>query len=153
MCLRICTGFKEVSFRETHLWEHFGRTDQIALITCLKKLNVSGASLINGCLGSTERGGWSGVGREGWQRVGERLARGWRRVGKGLAKGWQRVGEGLAKGSRISLHPPILEFPRRPFRDTGLWLHGFRRCRCGSCNVFHGDALPDVLFATWVGAL
>ena len=29
-----------------HLWEHFGRTDQIALITCLKNLNVSGASLI-----------------------------------------------------------------------------------------------------------
>ena len=45
VCWRICTGFKGVSFRETHLWEHFGRTDQIALITCLKKLNVSGASL------------------------------------------------------------------------------------------------------------
>ena len=43
--LGICTGFKWVSFRETHLWEHFGRTDQIAPITCLKKLNVSGASL------------------------------------------------------------------------------------------------------------
>ena len=27
------------------LWEHFGRTDQIALITCRKKLNVSGAFL------------------------------------------------------------------------------------------------------------
>ena len=38
MCLRICTGFKGVSFREAHLWEHFGRTDQIALITCLKKV-------------------------------------------------------------------------------------------------------------------
>ena len=24
-CLSICTGFKEDSFRETHLWEHFGR--------------------------------------------------------------------------------------------------------------------------------
>ena len=47
MCLRICTGFKGVSFRETHLWEHFGRTDKIALITCLKNLNVSGASLTN----------------------------------------------------------------------------------------------------------
>ena len=35
-----------VSFRETHLWEHFGRRDQIALTMCLKKLNVSGASLI-----------------------------------------------------------------------------------------------------------
>ena len=46
MCVRISTGFKEVSFRETHLREHFGRTDQIALITCLKKLNVSGAFLI-----------------------------------------------------------------------------------------------------------
>ena len=45
VCLRICTGFKEVSFRETHLREHFGRTDQIALITYLKKLNVSGACL------------------------------------------------------------------------------------------------------------
>ena len=47
---------------------------------------------LNGCLGSTERGGWRGVGRKGWQRVGERLAKGWQRVGKGLAKGWQRVG-------------------------------------------------------------
>ena len=37
MCLRICTGFKGVSF---------GRTDKIALTTCLKKLNVPGASLI-----------------------------------------------------------------------------------------------------------
>ena len=45
MCLRICTGFKEVCFRETHLREHFGRTDKVALITCLKKLNVSGAFL------------------------------------------------------------------------------------------------------------
>ena len=46
VCLRICTGFKRISFRETHLWEHFGRTDKIALITCLKKLNVSDAFLI-----------------------------------------------------------------------------------------------------------
>ena len=46
----------------------------------------------NGCLGPTERGGWRGAGRKGWQRVGERLAKGWRRVGKG----WRRVGKGLA---------------------------------------------------------
>ena len=45
VCWRICTGFKGVSLRETHLWEHFGRRDQIALITCLKKSNVSDASL------------------------------------------------------------------------------------------------------------
>ena len=45
---------------------------------------------LNGCLGPTERGAWRGVGRKGWQRVGERLAKGWRfRVG-------DRVGEGLA---------------------------------------------------------
>ena len=44
--LRICTGFKGGSFRETHLQEQFGRPDKIALITCLKKLNVSGAFLI-----------------------------------------------------------------------------------------------------------
>ena len=31
------------------------------------------------------------VGRKGWQRVGERLAKGWRRAGEGLAKGWRRV--------------------------------------------------------------
>ena len=31
------------------------------------------------------------VGRKGWQRVGERLARAWRSVGEGLAKGWRRV--------------------------------------------------------------
>ena len=45
------------------------------------------------------------------------LESGWQ---KRLAKGWHRVGEGLAKGQRISLHTPISEFPRRPFRDTGL---------------------------------
>ena len=45
VCLGICTGFKGVSFRETHLREHFGRTNKIALITCLKKLNVSSAFL------------------------------------------------------------------------------------------------------------
>ena len=44
-CLRICTGLKGVSFREMHLWEHIGRTDKIALITCLKTFNVSDASL------------------------------------------------------------------------------------------------------------
>ena len=38
--LKICTGLKWVSFRETHRWEHFGRADRIALITCLKKLDV-----------------------------------------------------------------------------------------------------------------
>ena len=47
MCLRICAGFKGVSSRETRLWEHFGQTDKIALITCLKFLNVPGASLIS----------------------------------------------------------------------------------------------------------
>ena len=36
---------------------------------------------LNGCLGPTERGAWRGVGRKGWQRVGEGLAEGWRRVG------------------------------------------------------------------------
>ena len=43
MCLRIYAGFTGDSFRETHLWEHFGRTDRIALITCLEQSNVSGA--------------------------------------------------------------------------------------------------------------
>ena len=37
-CLGTSTGFEGDSFRETHLWEHFGRTDNIALMTCLKKL-------------------------------------------------------------------------------------------------------------------
>ena len=30
-------------------------------------------------------GGWRGVGRKGWRRVGKGLAQGWRRVGEGLA--------------------------------------------------------------------
>ena len=47
-CLRISTGFKGDSLRETHLWEHFGRTDKIALIPCLKSFNVSSASLKKG---------------------------------------------------------------------------------------------------------
>ena len=46
MCLRIFTRFKGVSSRETHLWEHFGRADKFALITCLKKFNVSGTFLM-----------------------------------------------------------------------------------------------------------
>ena len=37
--------FSEVSFRKTHLREHFGRTNKFALITRLKHLNVSGAFL------------------------------------------------------------------------------------------------------------
>ena len=86
---------------------------------------------LNGCLGSTERGGWRGVGRKGWKRVGERLAKGWRKVGEGLAKGWKleqgwrRVSKGLAD----FLAPPILQFSRHPFRRLGytLWLHGLRR--------------------------
>ena len=49
MCLRIWTGFKRNSFRETHLGENFGRTDKLALITRLSKLSVSGAFLL--CLG------------------------------------------------------------------------------------------------------
>ena len=52
-------------------------------------------AFLNGCLGRTDRGTWRGVGRKGWQRVGESLAKGWRR------------GEELAKGWRVSLHPPI----------------------------------------------
>ena len=35
---------------------------------------------LNGCLGPAERGAWRGVGRKGWQRVGEGSAEGWRRV-------------------------------------------------------------------------
>ena len=38
---------------------------------------------VGACLGPTERG----VGRKGWQRAGERLAKGWHKVGEGLAKG------------------------------------------------------------------
>ena len=60
----------------------------------------------------------------GKRGVGERLAE---KVGKGLAKGWRRVGERLAKaglveGWRISLHPPISGFLRRPFRLGLLYL-------------------------------
>ena len=47
-CVRLSTRFKGVSLRETHLWEHFGWADKIALITCLKNLNVSSAFLIRG---------------------------------------------------------------------------------------------------------
>ena len=37
--------FKGASFRETHLQESFGRTDKVALTTCLKNLKISGAFL------------------------------------------------------------------------------------------------------------
>ena len=49
VCLRICTGYIGDFFRETHLWEQFGQTGKIALITCLKKIDVSGAFLKNMC--------------------------------------------------------------------------------------------------------
>ena len=45
MRLRICTGLKGFPSERRIYESTFGRTDQIALITCLKKLNVSGASL------------------------------------------------------------------------------------------------------------
>ena len=37
----------------------------------------------------------------------------------GLAK---RVGKGLAQ---VALRPPILEFPKLPFKKAGLSLHGY----------------------------
>ena len=46
-CFRISTGFKGDSVRETHLREHFGRTDKSALITSLKNSNVSDAEWPN----------------------------------------------------------------------------------------------------------
>ena len=60
--------------------------------------------------GSTERGAWRGVGREGWPRVGDKLAKGWRRVGGGLGEGWWRVGGGLADGwQRVGGFPCTLQ--------------------------------------------
>ena len=53
------------------------------------------------------------------EMVGKGSAKGWQRVGERLAKGWRRVGTRLAKGWRVSLHPPILPFPKRPFRRAG----------------------------------
>ena len=47
--------------------------------------------------------GWRKVGErlaKGWQKIDERLAKGWRKVGERLAKGWRKVGERLAKGWR-----------------------------------------------------
>ena len=60
------------------------------------------------------------------------LERGWQ---KRLAKGWRKLGEGSANGWRISLHPPISEFPRRPFRDMGLWLWVHGDCLFSLLNV------------------
>ena len=48
MCMKLSTGFKVDSVRATHLCEHFGRTDKIALITCLKHFNMSGSSRTEG---------------------------------------------------------------------------------------------------------
>ena len=46
MCLRICTGFLKRLPSERRIYEStFGRTDQIALITRLQELNISGAFL------------------------------------------------------------------------------------------------------------
>ena len=64
--------------------------------------------------------GWQKRLAKGWRKVGEGLAQGWHRVGERLAKGWHRVGEGLTKGWQVSVCPPILHFPRRPFRRLGL---------------------------------
>ena len=56
------------------------------------------------------------------EKVGNGLAKGWRRVDTGLAECWRRVG----RGWRVSLHPPILQFPKRPFRRKQ---HGFGQAR------------------------
>ena len=47
------------------------------------------------------------VGRKGWRRVGERLA-----------KDWRRVGEGLAKGFADFLAPSNFGIPEAPVLET-----------------------------------
>ena len=54
--------------------------------TCSKKPLTRVSKRVPGAHG--KRGLAEKVGRKGWQRVGERLAKGWRRVGEGLAKGF-----------------------------------------------------------------
>ena len=44
--LRICTHFIGDSFKETCLWEHFGRRGKHAFITCLNAASVAGSSLV-----------------------------------------------------------------------------------------------------------
>ena len=49
------------------------------------------------------------------------LERGWQKgLAKGLTKGWRRVGTRLAKGRGVGKG---WQFPKRPFRRAGLWLH------------------------------
>ena len=68
-------------------------------------------------------------GKKGLERgFQKRLAKGWRKFGEWLAQDWRRVGEGLADFPALSNS----EFPRRPFRDTGLWLNGFLGEGCHS---------------------
>ena len=33
--------------------------------------------------------------KQGWRKVGERLAKGWRKVGESLEEGWRKVGYDL----------------------------------------------------------
>ena len=55
----ISKPFCSKSFRETHPWERFGRTDKIALTTCLKNLNVWGASLQDALLRTEDLSPWA----------------------------------------------------------------------------------------------
>ena len=83
---------------------------------------------------SLERG-W----QKGWQRVGE-----WRRVGRGLAKGWQ-----------VALHPPMLRFPKRPFRracsasskPTRICTPKFVSRRGNTSNI--GTNTPKIVPSPW----
>ena len=82
------------------------------LVSVTTKSKTLSTRVAKRVIGATEGRAWRGVGRKGWQRVGKRLVKGWHRVGEGLAKGWRGV----------SLHPPTLQFPKRPFRRAGFEL-------------------------------
>ena len=82
------------------------------------------------------------------------LDRGWQ---KRLAKVWWKVGEGLAKGlQRVGGFPCTLQFcmqfPKRPFRRAGLWLHGQRMGggkRTRQCTLQKNFRIPPKELLVW----
>ena len=73
---------------------------------------------------SPRKGGtWRWVGRKGWRRAGESLAKGWRKVGEGLAKGFLAPSNfTIPETQRLRIYPyrayPMVSPLPRPWSET-----------------------------------
>ena len=64
--------------------------------------------------------------KQGWRKVGERLAKGWRKVGERLEEGWRKVGERLEEGWRkvgydLQTRQPYLQTRKKCAMSEWVW--------------------------------